>query len=127
MDYQGFRVKINDTVIPNVLIAAGTYSFVKEPRVAKTWTDSKGISHKSFHAKDKVKISFSIKERNLEEHRSIKGIFANKKNVTVYYWDDYDCEYKEGNFEMSSATISHRKALTNEILYDSTAITLGEY
>lgn len=127
MSYKGYRVKIEGVEIPNMLIAAGSYSFNKTPRVAHSWNDGFGVSHKDFHRTDKANIAFSIRERNLQEQESIKGIFQKQKKVAVEYWDDYECEYKEGVFEMASATISHKNALNNEILYKATQIRLGEY
>lgn len=127
MNYKGYRIKIDGFEIPNVLIAAGSYSFAKVPRVANRWNDGYGVRHKDFHESDKVTIGFSIRERTLEEHASIKEIFKNQRTVNVEYWDDYTCEYREGSFEMASVTVGHKKALNNEILYKATPIRLEEY
>ena len=97
------------------------------PRIANSWTDAYGVRHKDFHKKNKVTIVFAIRERNLEEQASIKSIFKEQKTVTVEYWDDYACEYKEGVFEMPTITVGHKKALNNEILYKATQIRLEEY
>lgn len=127
MSYKGYRVKIEGTEIPNMLIAAGSYSFSKSPRVANSWNDGFGVKHEDYHATDKANIAFSIRERKLQEQESIKGIFQKQKKVTVEYWDDYECAYKEGVFKMSGATIGHKNALNNEILYKATQIRLEEY
>ena len=126
MSYQGYRVKINGTIIPNVLVASGSYSFNKQPRIAGYWTDSKGEKHMEYHEKMRSIITFSIRERNLEEHESIKDIFNNQKKVNVEYWDDYECVYHTGVFDILGVTINHKKALSTDILYNATQIRLEE-
>lgn len=125
--YEGYRVKINNTEVSNLLIASGTYSFKKERRLVRSWTDANGIAHHDYYAKPKVTIKFSIRERNLKEQKSICGIFAEQENLTVKYWDDYACEYKTGTFQMNEPQIKHKKGLKDEILYTSTEILLEEY
>lgn len=125
--YEGYRVKINGTNVSNMLIASGTYSFKKERRLVRSWTDANGVDHFDYYDKPKVTIKFSIRERNLEEHQSICGIFAAQENLSVKYWDDYTCEYKTGTFQMNEPQIKHKKGLNDEILYTSTEILLEEY
>ena len=127
MAYLGYRVKIEETEVPNLLIASGTYSFVKEKRLARSWTDANGMDHYDYHSDKKAVIAFDIRERNLFEQESIKGIFAKQDNLTVEYWDDYDCEYKTGTFKMTEPEISHKKGLNTDILYNTTQIILEEY
>lgn len=126
MSYQGYRVKINGVTIPNMLIASGTYSIKHEPRIAGRWTDGNGVKHIEYHSQKCATITFSIRERNMQEQESIKDIFLNTKNVIVEYWDDCECKYKTGVFDMSSVTLSHKKAISNGILYNATQVKLGE-
>ena len=127
MSYAGYRVKIEGVEIPNTLIASGSYSFAKAARVARGWTDGFGVKHEDYHATDKASIAFSIKERNLQEQESIKSIFQKQKKITVEYWDDYECVYKEGVFKMLEVSIEHNNALGNDILYNATPVKLEEY
>lgn len=124
--YKGYRVKINGTEVPNILVASGSYSYVREKRLVQAYTDGNGISHEEYHETSKATIGFALKQRNLEEQQSIKGIFTTQGIVSVEYWDDYDCEYKTGTFRMAAPKITHRKAVGNDILYNATQIVLGE-
>ncbi len=126
MSYQGYRVKIAGIEIPNMLIASGTYSSRKEPRIAGSWTDGYGKKHIEYHSQKRTVITFSIRERNLEEQKSIKDVFANTKNVVVEYWDDFECEYKTGVFDMANITVSHKKATNENVLYNATQFKLEE-
>jgi hypothetical protein len=110
-----------------MLVASGSYSFLKQKRVAHEYKDGNGISHEVCHETTQAIIGFAIRQRTLEEHQSIKSIFAMHDTVPVEYWDDYDCEYKTGTFEMPTITVGHKKALDDEILYKATPIRLEEY
>jgi hypothetical protein len=127
MSYEGYRVKIGNTIIPNMLIASGTYNFLKEKRLVRSWIDAKGIEHYDYFDKRKVVIEFSIRERNLEEHKTIKDVLKSQDKLNVLYWDDYECVYRTGTFKMTEPYISHRKALNGDILYNPTKIELKEY
>lgn len=124
--YEGYRVKINGIEVPNMLVASGSYSFLKQKRVAHEYKDGNGISHEVCHETTQAIIGFAIRQRTLEEHQSIKSIFAMHDTVPVEYWDDYDCEYKTGTFRMVAPKITHSKAVGSDILYNATPIVLGE-
>lgn len=125
--YEGYRIKIGDVVIPDTLISQGTYEFVNERRQIRSWQDANGIFHNDYFQRLQASITFSIRERSLEDHESIKGIFSKMENVAVTYWDDYDCEYKTGTFEMKKPKIKHRFAPNGTLFYEATQIALGEY
>lgn len=124
--YKEYRVKINGTEVPNILVASGSYSYVREKRLVQSYTDGNGISHEEYHETSKATIGFALKERSLEEQQSIKGIFAMQETVSVEYWDDYSCEYKTGTFRMAAPKITHRNSVGNNISYNATQIVLGE-
>lgn len=126
LTYEGYRVKIGNTIISNDLIQKGSYSFVKSKRIAADWEDAVKTQHQNMMTKRKVRITFSIRERSLTEQDSIKGIFDTEENITVKYWDDYDCVYREGTFFMDAPEISHRNTVGG-INYASTSIKLTEY
>ena len=126
LTYEGYRVKIGNMIISNDLIQKGSYSFVKSKRIAADWEDAVKTQHQNMMTKRKVRITFSIRERSLTEQDSIKGIFDTEENITVKYWDDYDCVYREGTFFMDAPEISHRNTVGG-INYASTSIKLTEY
>lgn len=126
MSYLGYRLIINSTRIDNDLIQKGTYSFTKEKRVAGSFKDAALVEHQQIIPDRKVKISFAIRERNLTEQDSIKGIFSVQENVPVTYWDDFTCSYSSGTFFMNAPVINHRNTIGG-INYDATTITLTEY
>lgn len=126
LTYAGYRLIVGGTTISNDLIQKGSYSFVKQKRIATEFKDSVLTDHQQVLPNRKVIISFSLRERNLEEQDSVKGIFATQENVSVTYWDDYECTYKTGTFYMDAPQITHRNTVGG-INYNSTPITLTEY
>ena len=91
-----------------------------------SYPDGNGITHEEYHDTTRAKVGFSLKERNLEEQISIKGIFGMQNKVSVEYWDDYDCVYRTGTFRMEAPTITHRNSVGNDISYNATPIVLEE-
>jgi hypothetical protein len=126
MSYKGYRVKLGNTTIPELLIAKGSYSYENEKRLIRTWQDANGKYHDDYFKNPKAKITFSIRARNQEDHESIKDIFMNQNNLTVEYFDDYSCTYKTGTFKMKAPKIQHRFA-SGVLFYEPTNIELEEY
>ena len=126
LTYAGYRLIIGGVTVSNDLIQKGSYSFVKQKRIATTFQDSVLTEHQQVLPNRKVVISFSLRERNLAEQDSIKGIFDTQDNISVTYWDDYTCSYQTGTFYMTPPQITHRNTVGG-INYSSTPVTLTEY
>ena len=127
MSYNGYRVIINGTTVPDNLIQKGSWSFNRPKRIVSTWKDANQIEHQDVLPTRKVDISFSIKPRFLAEHELIKGIFSLQEQIPVTYWDDYECIYKTGTFYMDAVKISHKNTEYGDIWYTATPIHLTEY
>ena len=67
MAYEGYRIKINEVVIANDMIAKGSYSFKRACRVLDSYYDAAGVLHEEMSPHQSVAISFTIRERNAEE------------------------------------------------------------
>ena len=126
LTYADYRLIVNGIMIDNTLIQKGSYSFAKEKRIANSFKDAALIEHQQVLPTRKVVINFSLRERDLAEQDSLKGIFGVQENVPVTYWDDYECEYKSSVFYMSTPKFSHRNAIGG-LNYAPTPITLTEY
>lgn len=127
MSYNGYRVIINGTTIPDNLIARGSWEFDKQKRITGSYKDGNQIEHEDILSNRKVDILFSLKPRTLEEQDSIKGIFQTQENVPVTYWDDWLCDYRTGTFKMDSPKCKHRDTIYGTINYLATPIHLTEY
>lgn len=125
--YKGYRIKIEGKIVPNTMIAKGSYSLTKEDRVSESYIDADGIEHISTYGSERVKIDFQIKEHNMEEHESILHFIKKKNDITVEYFDDSKSEYEEGSFRMKEIKFAHVNAFNEEIIYENIPISLEEY
>lgn len=126
MSYLGYRLKIGDTIVPNNMIAKGTYTFAPSDRISGTYTDANGIDHTETFPTKQRKIQFSLRERNLAEQNQIKGIFSSYQNVSVKVWDDVLCDYTNITCQMDAPQFSS-VGFEDDIRYNATQITLTEY
>ncbi len=126
MTYLGYRLIINDITITNDLVQKGTYKAIPQKRVVDTWLDANMVEHQDVLPTRKMDISFSLRQRNLDEQDYLKGIFIVQENVSVIYWDDASCSYKTGIFRMESPEFSHINT-SGGINYEATPIHLIEY
>lgn len=125
--FNGMRLSIGTTVIPNGMIEKGSFSATPIHKISKQWVDGSGKEHIDYFPTPKMEISFNIRERNLSEQESICSIFQNVSNLNVTYFDDVTCSYRTGVFYMDNPTFSHKTIGPNDIQYNSTKVTLHEY
>lgn len=127
MAFNGTRITIGTTPVPNSLIEKGSYTATTVRRVSKQWRDGTGTDHVDYFPDPKMEIAFNIRERSLEEQASICELFQHVSNLIVTYWDDATCTYKMGRFYMDNPTFSHLTAYPDNIQYAATTVTLHEY
>ena len=121
-----YRIKINNVEFPNNNVAKGSFNIQKEPRVALSYDDIKGISHEIHFPTDKTIISFSVREHDSAEHSSIIPFFNTGSDVTVSYWDDNSNLYREGTFKVHPINWNHLTIEGDNIRYAPTPIKLEE-
>ena len=105
--YQGYRIKVNGTIIDNMMIKRGTYYSVPTTRVISSYYDAAGGFHEELSPVKKMEIGFTIREHYLEEHAAIMSAFP-ERNVLVEYWNDTTGEYKTSVFRVDDLTTSHK-------------------
>lgn len=127
MSYSNFRLSINGTQVDNGIMQKGSYHFIKNKRITGSWTTASQKERQDVYDDRKVEITFQIHPMDLEEHETIKWLFASQENLIVSYWDDYDCEYKTGYFFMDAPDMPHQHSQNESIRYDKITIHLTEY
>lgn len=125
--YNGYRVKINEVIVSDNLISQGSYTCLPVRRVLDSYYDGLGVLHEELSKHVTVEISFSLRERSMEEQALLKDVFAKYENIQVEYWDDVSMMYKSGVFKMTRPAFSHRNTRGGKIRYKKTAIVLKEY
>lgn len=124
--YIGYRLKINNVVLPNSMIAKGTYNAVDAKRVVETWKDANLIEHEITVDQTKAKISFSFREHDSDEHGDFVAFLQDSDDITVEYYSDRYDTYKTVNCRMENVTFSDRSTYGGKIQYNATPVTLIE-
>ena len=122
--YQGYRVKVNGTIIDDFMIKRGTYYSVPTTRVVSSYYDAAGGFHEELSPVKKMEIGFTIREHNAEEHAAIMSAFPGR-NVSVEYWNDTTGEYNVGVFRVDDLKASHKHA-AGGIRYGEIPVKLKE-
>ena len=122
--YQGYRIKVNGTIIDNMMIKRGTYYSVPTTRVLSSYYDAAGGFHEELSPAKKMEIGFTIREHSAEEHTAIMSAFSGR-NVSVEYWNDTTGEYKMGVFRVDDLKASH-KHTAGGIRYGDIPVKLKE-
>jgi hypothetical protein len=122
--YQGYRIKVNGTIIDNMMIKRGTYYSVPTTRVLSSYYDAAGGFHEELSPVKKMEIGFTIREHDAEEHTAIVSAFTGR-NVSVEYWNDTTGEYNMGVFRADDLKTSHKYA-AGGIRYGEIPVKLKE-
>lgn len=122
--YQGYRIKINGTVISDLMIKRGSYYATPTQRVISSYYDAAGGYHEELSPVKKMEIGFTVREHDMDEHIAIMSAFP-ERNVSVEYWNDTTGEYKMGVFRVDDLKASHKSA-AGRIRYGEIPVKLKE-
>lgn len=125
--YSGYRVKINGIIIQNVMIKRGSFSCKKVRRTILSKYDAAGVLHEIKSAHETYEISFTIRERSIEEHAEIMQALQKQDQVTVEFWNDFLVEYSTGIFRIEDFACEHTNVTGDSLRYKDLPLTLKEY
>lgn len=99
VSFQGYLLKINDTVFPNEYIAHGSYTSTPNQRQdLDSYRDAVGVLHRTILGHHVTKIEFNTIMLHLEDKTSLTGLLRNRDEMRVEYWNDEKNAYSNGNF-----------------------------
>lgn len=124
MAYQGYRIKVNGTIIDNMMIKRGSYYAKPTRRVLESYYDAAGGFHEELSPVVKMEIGFTIREHDMDEHAALFSAFT-ERNVTVEYWKDNAGVYATGTFRIEDYKMPH-KHTAGGIRYADIAIKMKE-
>lgn len=124
--FQGYRIKIHNTVFPDIFIARGSYKCIEDDRVVEIWTDANKVEHKITTGIPKATISFSIKEHDSAEHSEIMIFFQESDNIEVEYYSDKKDLYRIAYCRLEPIEFSHKNVNKSKITYDKADVKLIE-
>lgn len=123
--YQGYRIKVNGTIISDFMIKRGSYHSLPKSRVLASYYDAAGGFHEELSPVAKMEISFTIREHDMEEHTAFLSAFSTGRNVSVEYWNDTTGAYATGVFRVEDMKMPHKHA-AGGIRYGEIAVKLKE-
>lgn len=126
MAYEGYRVKVNNIIIPDSMIAKGSYSFQSTSRVIDSYYDATGALHEEKSPHTRAVIKFSIREHSSDEHSNIMAAFLLRENVPVVYWDDATSTYTNAVCKIGDLNIAHLNTIGG-INYANMPVIIEEY
>jgi len=122
--YQGYRIKVNGTIISDFMIKRGSYNSMPKSRVLASYYDAAGNPHEELSPVKKMEINFTIREHDMEEHLAIMSAFP-ERNVFVEYWNDTTGAYATGVFRVEDMKTPHKHA-AGGIRYGEILVKLKE-
>lgn len=125
MAYQGYRIKVNGTIIDNMMIKRGSYYTKLTRRVLSSYYDAAGGYHEDLSPAEKMEIGFTVREHDMEEHTALLSAFCTGRYLLAEYWNDTTGAYATGVFRVEDMKMPHKHA-AGSIRYGEIAIKLKE-
>ena len=129
--FEGWRIKINGTILPSKYIHAGSYKITPDQETdIDDYTDNDGIFHRNVLPAKATKIEFNIKPVRLVDFVIIKSILPKaRQEVEIEYWNDWTMEYQSGRAYIPDISFEPYMDYPNinDILYNPIRVAFIEY
>lgn len=131
--YEGYQLRIGELKLPipdgelKSILVADSYKYNRERRLIAEWQDANGKYHHETYPEEKTTISFTIKERSMEQQALLRPLLSKRNNIEVEYWDDVNEGYKTGLFFINNIEAVSSIATEDKIYYGTMDVTLTEY
>lgn len=124
--YNGYRLKIDGVILPNSMIAKGSYSAKDDARVVETWTDGYLVEHQIISDNRKARIRFSMIEHDSTNHADFIAYLQKNDDISVEFYNDRTDSYRTANCRLSPLQFSGRSSYGGKLQYNKTAIEFIE-
>lgn len=124
--YRGYRLKIGNNILPNNMIAKGSFSVIDNDRVVEIWKDANQVEHQITEGTPKANISFSLREHDSTEHASFILYLSILNDVHVEYYDDLTDSYRVATCRIEKPVFAHLNTYGGKIQYAVTPIKIIE-
>lgn len=131
--YEGYQIKVGELKLPipdgelKSIFVPDSYNFNREKRLIAEWQDANGKFHHETYPEEKTTISFTIKERSMEQQALLRPLLSQRNNIEAEYWDDINEGYKKGLFFIDKIDSISSIATEDKIYYGELDVTLTEY
>ena len=132
--YEGYLLKIKDTVFPLKYIVSGTYKSTDNQRTElKANRNESNLLVRQTSPNFKTKIEFETPILFLDEYEEIRNILnqgiinVRERKIQITYWNSEELKYKEAICYMPDIDYQPKNQMNGELIYDAMRLAFIEY
>lgn len=133
MAYQGYLIKVGNTVFPMKYIRAETYKCTPNQRIDRdSDSDATGMLHRNVLPHTRTKIEFEtpqmLRGADVLAISTLLGLAGSaKRDVTITYWDHESQDYKTGKCYVPDISYQLMRNTGDDLVYMPIRYAFIEY
>nr|DAK80925.1 MAG TPA: hypothetical protein [Caudoviricetes sp.] len=133
MAYQGYLIKVGNTVFPMKYIRAETYKCTPNQRIDQdSDSDATGMLHRNVLPHTRTKIEFEtpqmLRGADVAAINALLGLAGNaRRDVTIEYWDHESQGYKTGQCYVPDVSYQIMRNAGDDLVYMPIRYAFIEY
>ena len=132
MAYQGYLIKIGNTVFPMKYIRRETYKCTPNQRIDQdSGSDATGMLHRNVLSHTRSKIEFEtpqmLRGADVLAISTLLGLSGSRRDVTITYWDHESQDYKTGKCYVPDISYQLMRNTGDDLVYMPIRYAFIEY
>nr|DAH30332.1 MAG TPA: hypothetical protein [Caudoviricetes sp.] len=132
MAYQGYLIKVGNTVFPMKYIRAETYKCTPNQRIDQdSDSDATGMLHRNVLPHTRTKIEFEtpqmLRGADVLAISTLLGLSGSRRDVTITYWDHESQSYKTGKCYVPDISYQLMRNTGDDLVYMPIRYAFIEY
>lgn len=132
MAYQGYLIKVGNTVFPMKYIRAETYKCTPNQRIDQgSDSDATGVLHRNVLPHTRTKIEFEtpqmLRGADVLAISTLLGLSGSRRDVTITYWDHESQSYKTGKCYVPNISYQLMRNTGDDLVYMPIRYAFIEY
>nr|DAE15391.1 MAG TPA: hypothetical protein [Siphoviridae sp. ctdcr45] len=132
MAYQGYLIKVGNTVFPMKYIRAETYKCTPNQRIDQdSDSDATGMLHRNVLPHTRTKIEFEtpqmLRGADVLAISTLLGLSGSRRDVTITYWDHESQSYKTGKCYVPDISYQLMRNTGSDLVYMPIRYAFIEY
>lgn len=132
MAYQGYLIKVGNTVFPMKYIRAETYKCTPNQRIDQdSDSDATGVLHRNVLPHTRTKVEFEtpqmLRGADVLAISTLLGLSGSRRDVTITYWDHESQSYKTGKCYVPDISYQLMRNTGDDLVYMPIRYAFIEY
>lgn len=132
MAYQGYLIKVGNTVFPMKYIRSETYKCTPNQRIDQdSDSDATGMLHRNVLPHTRTKIEFEtpqmLRGTDVLAISTLLGLSGSRRDVTITYWDHESQDYKTGKCYVPDISYQLMRNTRDDLVYMPIRYAFIEY